>query len=143
MALISRIAESGRLSQFRLTDINEVMPTRLGMVMRFYESLAGEPYGLNSIQVMPYMARVAKADDMAYVNDQRSQLDLAVRMSVTALFACVLTIVMLWRDGLWLLVGCAATVSGRVPLLPRCDSGGRSEWTGGCGRHRAQSVRII
>lgn len=104
MALVSRIAEAGRLSQFHSADPKEAMPTRLGMVLRFYELLAGAPYGLNAIQVMPYMARVAEADDMAYVNDQRSQLDLAVRMSVTAMFACVLTIVVLWRDGLWLLV---------------------------------------
>jgi type IV secretory pathway VirB3-like protein len=104
MELISRIAETGRLSQFQLPDQRQAMPTRLGMVLRFYESSAGEPYGLNAIQVMPYMARVAEAEDMAYVNDQRSQLDLTVRMSVTAMFACVLTVVLLWRDGLWLLV---------------------------------------
>ncbi|MBV9142977.1 MAG: hypothetical protein JO115_19040 [Pseudonocardiales bacterium] len=104
MAIVSRIAETGRLSQFQPTTADEAMPTRLGTVLRFYESSAGEPYGLNAIQVMPYMARVANADDMAYVNDQRSQLDLAVRMSVTAMFAFVLTVALLWRDGLWLLV---------------------------------------
>lgn len=53
---------------------------------------------------MPYLARVAKPEDMAYVNDQRSQMDLAVRMSVTAMFACLLTVIMLWRGGLWLLI---------------------------------------
>jgi hypothetical protein len=41
---------------------------------------------------------------MAYVNDQRSQMDLAVRMCMTGMFACVLTVVMLWRSGPWLFV---------------------------------------
>lgn len=41
---------------------------------------------------------------MAYVNDQRSQLDVAVRLNVTALLACLLTVCLLWRDGIWLLL---------------------------------------
>lgn len=104
MRLVSRIAETGRLLQAQPLEPGQVMPTRLGIVLRYYESSAGEPFGLNAIQVMPYLARVARSDDMAYVNDQRSQMDLAVRMCVTAMFACLMTIVILWRGGLWLLV---------------------------------------
>lgn len=104
MRLVSRIAETGRVLQAQPVESAEAMPTRLGIVLRHYESYAGDPFGLNAIQVMPYLARVARPDDMAYVNDQRSQMDLAVRMSVTAMAACLLTIVVLWRSGLWLFV---------------------------------------
>jgi hypothetical protein len=104
MILRSRSDETDRLLREQPTVPEEAMPTRLGTVLRFYESSAAKPYGLSAIQVMPYLARVASAEDMAYVNDQRSQLDLAVRMCVTALLACVLTVTLLWQDGLWLLV---------------------------------------
>jgi hypothetical protein len=102
--LVSRIAETGRLMQGQPITPDEMMPTRLGLTLRFYESSAGAPYGLDAIQVMPYLARVASQDDMAYVNDQRSQMDLAVRMSFTAMVACMATITILWKDGLWLLL---------------------------------------
>jgi hypothetical protein len=103
LALISRIGEIGRLLQNQPLDPDHVMPTRLGMTLRHFEHSAGTPFGLDAIQVMPYLARVARPEDMTYVNDQRSQLDLAVRMTVTAMFACLLTIAALFRDGLWLL----------------------------------------
>lgn len=104
LALVSRIGETGRLLQNQPLGPDDVMPTRLGMILRHFELSAGAPFGLDAIQVMPYLARVARSEDMTYVNDQRSQLDLAVRMSVTAMFACLLTITVLCRDGLWLLI---------------------------------------
>jgi hypothetical protein len=104
MRLVSRIAESARVLQGQPSEPDLVMPTRLGIILRYYETTAGSPFGLKAIQVMPYLARVAKPQDMAYVSDQRSQMDLAVRMSVTAMLACLATLVMLWRGGLWLLI---------------------------------------
>jgi len=53
---------------------------------------------------MPYLARVAPPEDMAYVNDQRSNLDLAVRMIVVSVIAFTISLALLWRYGLWLLV---------------------------------------
>ena len=41
---------------------------------------------------------------MAYVNDQRSNLDLAVRMIVVSAIAFIISLALLWRYGLWLLV---------------------------------------
>jgi hypothetical protein len=87
-----------------LPSADEIMPTRLGNVLRFYERRAGLSYGLDAVRVMPYLSRVASADDMAYVNDQRSNLDLAVRMSVTSILAAGLWFLFFWWDGLFLLV---------------------------------------
>ena len=104
LRLVSRIGEAGRILTGQPLMLDEIMPTRLGNILRYYELAAGQPYGLSAIKVMPYLAQVARADDKRYLDDQRSQLDLAVRMSVTALIAFVATVGFMCRDGIWLLV---------------------------------------
>jgi hypothetical protein len=83
---------------------NDVRPTRLGNVLRRYESEAGAPYGLGLPTIAPHLALIAPKDHMDLVNDQRTQMDLAVRLTVISVIACLLSIVFLWRDGLWLLL---------------------------------------
>jgi hypothetical protein len=102
--MVSLRDEQRRLCEDQPKVIDQIMPTRLGNVLRYYESAAGAPYQLEAIGVMPYLARVAPAEDMAYVNDQRSNLDLAVRMILVSMIAFIITVVLLWRYGLWLLV---------------------------------------
>lgn len=102
--IVSLCQEGRRLSAGQPVVIDQMMPTRLGNVLRYYESAAGVPYQLDAIGVMPYLARVAPTEDMAYVNDQRSNLDLAVRMIVVSAIAFVISLALLWRYGLWLLV---------------------------------------
>jgi len=102
--IVSRIGEAGRVLTGQPLMMDEIMPTRLGNILRYYELAAGQPYGLSALSVMPYLAQVARADDKRYLDDQRSQLDLAVRMSVTALIAFVATVAFMCRDGFWLLV---------------------------------------
>jgi hypothetical protein len=104
MAMVSRRDEADRLTDAQPDKPDLIMPTRLGNVLRFYEMAAGAPYGLDAIKVMPYLARVAPPDDMDYVNDQRSNLDLAVRLSLVSAIALVLSLALLWRYGLWMLV---------------------------------------
>jgi hypothetical protein len=82
----------------------QFMPTRLGNVLRHYEMSCGAPFGLPAVYVVPQLALVAQEKDLAYLNDQRSALDLAVRLSVTSLMATAMAIAFLWNDGLWLLV---------------------------------------
>lgn len=113
-ALLSKRDEAERLSAEQPIEPHRVMPTRLGNVLRYYESNAGLPYGLDAIQVMPYLARVASAEDMDYVNDQRSNLDLAVRLSLVSVIAFALSLILLWKYGLWLL---AALVPYSLALL--------------------------
>jgi hypothetical protein len=102
-ALVSKRDEATRLL-VEMPSPDEIMPTRLGNVLRFYERRVGVPYGLDAVRVMPYVSRVASAEDMAYVNDQRSNLDLAVRMSLMSLLAAALWVCFMWWDGLWALV---------------------------------------
>ena len=84
--------------------VGAVMPTRLGNVLRFYEWRVGKAYGISTVTAVPYLSRSAAAGDMDYVNDQRSQLDLAVRMVIVAFAATGLSVLFLARHGLWLLV---------------------------------------
>lgn len=102
--LSSRKDEADRLAANYPEEPRLVMPTRLGNVLRYYETTAGFPFGLNTIQIMPYLARVAPAEDMRYVNDQRSLLDLAARMAVTGMLATAMSALFLWQHGFWLLV---------------------------------------
>ncbi len=125
--LASTIAEADRVTEDLPAALTEVMPTRLGNVLRCYERKAGAPYGLDAVRVLPYLSRVAQPGDMEYVNDQRSQLDLAVRMTVTSLLACGLGVLFLGRHGLWLLVALlpysAAYLSYRGAVVAAAEYG--------------------
>ncbi|HEX8093479.1 hypothetical protein [Jatrophihabitans sp.] len=83
---------------------NDVRPTRLGNILRRYESEGGEPYGLGVPTIAPHVGLIAPRDHTDYVDDQRTQMDLAVRLVVINLLASLLAVVFLWRDGLWLLI---------------------------------------
>jgi hypothetical protein len=86
---------------------NDVRPTRLGNVLRRYEAAAGAAYLLPGVTVTPHLALVAPTDDVAYLDDQRTQMDLAVRLAVLSAFATACTAFALWRSGLWLLLSLA------------------------------------
>ena len=96
--------EAGRLLDVYPSDPDDIMPTRLGNILRKYEMLVGRQYELNVLTVLPHIALAAQAEDVRYLDDQRTQLDLAVRMCFTAILAIVASAAFLWRDGAWLLV---------------------------------------
>jgi hypothetical protein len=96
--------EAGRVRDMFPADLNEVMPTRLGNVLRRAESLAGSQYGIDALQAVPLLLLVAPANQVDYVNDQRSQLDLAVRMTFISAMAAVTAVIFLWPDGVWVLI---------------------------------------
>jgi len=109
--LMAEIAElrSAQRELVRLTStypdtLDAFMPTRLGNVLRHYEWTVGEGYGIAAIYAVPYLARVSGSGDMEYVNDQRSQLDLSVRMTVVSFLASAFAVLFLARHGLWLLI---------------------------------------
>jgi hypothetical protein len=96
--------ESERLRTAYPYENGDIMPTRLGNVLRKYERRAGAPYNLDAIYAFPHIALVAAESRVAYLNDQRQALDLAVRMCGTSLLAVLVAIAFLWHDGPWLLV---------------------------------------
>jgi hypothetical protein len=106
--------EASRLLDLYPHDPERIMPTRLGNVLRRYESLAGRQYELNALVVLPHMALAAQPEDVRYLDDQRTQLDLAVRMCFTAMLATVVSAAILWRDDQWFLL---AVIPGGVAYL--------------------------
>lgn len=95
--------DAGRLLEYYPEDPELIMPTRLGNVLRRYETLAGRQYKLEVLAILPHMALAARPDDVSYLDDQRTQLDLAVRMCFTSALAFVVSAIVLWHDGRWLL----------------------------------------
>jgi len=80
------------------------MPTTLGNVLRRYEDAAGSNFGLDAIQVAPYLATVAPPDQLEYLSGAREEMDTAISLSVSALLATVITAVLLLLDQEWLLL---------------------------------------
>lgn len=85
-------------------EYDDIMPTRLGNVLRKYERQAGSQYGLDAVSVIQQISFVAPAGRLAFVGDQRQLLDLSVRMSATSIVATFVAITALWRHGPWLLL---------------------------------------
>ena len=81
-----------------------ILPTRLGNALRRGEDRAGLSYGLPTIAVTPHIALVAPAEHVAYLDDQRTQLDAAIRFCLVSLLATALSVAFLWSDGGWLLL---------------------------------------
>jgi hypothetical protein len=86
------------------SNLEQVMPTRLGNVLRQAESQAGSQYGMDALEVVPHLLLIAPAEHVNYVNDQRSQLDLAVRMTLISAAASATAILFLWPYGPWALI---------------------------------------
>ncbi len=102
-SLLSELDEAIRIRENFPLSKDEIMPTRLGNVLRRAESQAGSQYGLKSLQIVPHLLLIAPSNHVDYVNDQRLQLDLAVRMIFISAAAFATTIFFLWPYGLWLL----------------------------------------
>lgn len=100
----SDVGDAQRMIARYPSKSKEVMPTRLGNVLRRYELMAGNFYKLSAFTVIPLIGPIAPAGQLEYLNDQRMQLDLAVRTSFTAFLASGISFVFLWRHGIWLLM---------------------------------------
>lgn len=105
--LLSIAAESARLLDGYPPEPDDMMPTRLGNVLRKYEREAGSQYKLNAIDIIEHVAQVAPAQRVEYVRDQRQLLDLSVRMTATSILATFVAIAFLWHHGPWLLIALA------------------------------------
>jgi hypothetical protein len=82
-------------------DARRTMPTRLGNVLRRHEDLVGTQYGLRAITVYPHLTHVADKSRSEQAFDEAEQMDLALRLCLSAAVATALTLVLLARTGLW------------------------------------------
>ena len=86
------------------------MPTRLGNVLRRYERLAGQPYGLEAIGAASILAQVAPKVVRDYYDDMRTDMDQATSLVAAWTFVAGSSFFLLWRHGPWLIVPALATL---------------------------------
>lgn len=85
-------------------DPRHTMPTRLGNALRRSEIMAGETYGFSIVDFAPHLMMVAPNEQVQYVNDQRTVLDLTVRCCLVCVLGAIAAGLFLWQWGLWLLL---------------------------------------
>lgn len=103
-AALSRKGEAARVLETFPRKLDDVMPTRLGNVLRRAESQAGSQYNLSALQAVPHIMLIAPSSHVDYVSDQRSQLDLAVRMTFMSALSAATAVLFLWHCHLWTLI---------------------------------------
>lgn len=102
-----RQREALRLRESYPEKLQHILPTRLGNVLRRYEISGGSPYGIDLVVAAPRISMVAEERELRYVADQRTQLELAVRVAVLGMIAAVSTMIVMWQHGWWLLLALA------------------------------------
>ena len=87
-----------------------VMPTALGNALRAAEDRAGRRYGLDTIAVWPRLYPLLSDRVLGIVDDERTQLDMAVRFSAVLVLAALASLGLLITQGWLLLVSAAVAV---------------------------------
>jgi hypothetical protein len=89
---------------------DRVLPTALGNALRAAEDKPAQRYGLDAVVVWPRLHPLLSERLAATLDDQRNQLDLAARFSVTFGALVVLSAAFLWKYPAWLVVSFDAAV---------------------------------
>jgi hypothetical protein len=83
---------------------HRVMPTRLGNMLRSYEDAAGKPFGRQAAEVTTHLMYLAPSEHTEYVDDARTDLDLAVRFVISWVLVAITSFLLVWPYGLWITV---------------------------------------
>lgn len=92
----------------RFPPEDRILPTALGNALRAAEDSAGQRYGLETVVVWPALYTVLSPSVREAVDDQRDQLDVSVRLTLTLFLCAAASAAMLWRYPYWL-IGCLST----------------------------------
>ncbi len=84
-------------------DVDDTMPTRLGNALRAAETRVGAPVGLEIVKLAPHLLQVAPREQAEYVDEQRTTLDLVVRICLVCMLTTAVMIAFLWPHGIALL----------------------------------------
>ena len=101
-------------------DPRRTMPTRLGNVLRRHEDVVGAQYGLRAITVYPHLTHVANKSRSEQTFDEAEQMDLALRLCLSAALATVLTLLLLARTGLWVFLALAPYTAAYLAYRGAC-----------------------
>ena len=98
------VAAAAELLRLFPEDERDLLPTRLGNVLRAAETRAGSPYGLEAIVVWPRLYPLLPDPVRGVVDDQRGQLDASARFCAVFAAAAVTSFALLVWHPLWLWV---------------------------------------
>ena len=96
------------------SDSLAILPTMLGNTLRKHELEAGVAVHLPVLKWATHVSMVADPAHTRYVNDQRTQVDLAVRVSAFAYIAAAITFILLWAKGWVVLLVLVPYLAGYV-----------------------------
>lgn len=120
-------AETQLRQRFPADD--RLLPTALGNALRAAEDSVGKRYGLESVVVWPRLFQVLPEKVRAGVDDEVTQLDVSVRLTVTWTAAGVISWFLLLRDWsslvenpLWVLVPVGIFVLARLSYQSAVES---------------------
>lgn len=97
-------AEAARKLTYLPESPWEMLPTRLGNVLRRHELDAGREYNLPVLTFAGQLAHVAPTSQVQYVNDQRTALDFAVKCCLVGLLGATAAVIFMWQHGMWLTI---------------------------------------
>jgi len=92
-----------RLATYPLDD-RDLLPTRLGNVLRAAETRAGQRYGLDTLTVWPRLYPHLSDSVTEALADLRDQLDTAARLCAVLALATIISAALLAVHGWWLLI---------------------------------------
>lgn len=107
----AEVALGALLTRYPPLDV-ETLPTTLGNALRCAERRAGERYGFDTVATWPRLYPLVDDRLLEVLEDQRTQLDVAVRFVATFALAALLALVLLvWHDW-WVLVALGVALLG-------------------------------
>lgn len=98
------------------------MPTRLGNVLRRHEDQIGQQYGLRVISVFPHLTHVAEATRNRAASDEQEQMDLALRLALSAGVGTILTLLLLAPAGPWAFFAVVPYTAAYVAYRATCSA---------------------
>ena len=96
--------EASRVCERYPDDPHDVMPTRLGNMLRRFERRAGASFGLEATQTTGLLAQVTDETLRNQHDDARTDLDVSVRLVLVWAITSVTTFALLWQHDTWILV---------------------------------------
>jgi hypothetical protein len=91
-----------------------LLPTTLGNALRAAESTAGAAYGADAVAWWPRLYPVLGESTKAIVDDRRTQLDLACRLTAMTFIVGTACVVLLGDEGWWLALAAVPLIVMRV-----------------------------
>ncbi|MFJ9037318.1 hypothetical protein ACIRF8_12100 [Streptomyces sp. NPDC102406] len=102
---VQRAGEAGELLRRRFArDSEPPRPTALGNTLAAMEDRAGLPYGWDAVVAWPRLYPLLSSEVRFVVDGQRERLDTLARLSVCSAVTAILTTLLLYASGWWMLL---------------------------------------